>query len=79
MQAYSSVYSVEQELKQELKNQEQAKQEKEALESSIHETELRIAKLVEKSQDSNKVSRPDSCTPLCTLPCLILLLHHHLV
>ena len=52
MQAYSSVYSVEQEVKQELQKQEQAKQQKEDLEGRIHETELRIAKLTEKSQDS---------------------------
>ena len=55
MQGYSSVYTVEQELKQELQKQEQAKQQKEDLEGRIHETELRIAKLTEKSQDSRQV------------------------
>ena len=56
VQAYSSVYTVEQELKQELQKQEQAKQQKKDLEGRIHETELRIAKLTEKSQDSRQVS-----------------------
>ena len=55
MQAYSSVYTVERELKQELQRQEEAKQQKEDLEGRIHETELRIAKLTEKSQDSRQV------------------------
>ena len=55
MQAYSSVYTVEQELRQELQKQEQAKQQKQDLESRIHDTELRIAKLQQKSQDSREV------------------------
>ena len=55
MQAYSSVYTVEQELKQELKKKEQAQQQKEDLEGRIHEAQLRIAKLTEKSQDSRQV------------------------
>ena len=55
MQAYSSVYTVEQELGQELQKQEQAKQQKQDLESRIHDTELRIAKLQQKSQDSREV------------------------
>ena len=68
MQAYSSVYSVEQELKQELQKQEQAKQQKEDLEGRIHETELRIAKLTEKSQDSRQVPTPFMKPPI-TQPC----------
>lgn len=56
MQAYSSVYTVEQEIRQEQQKQEQAKEQKQALENTIHETELRIAKLIEKSQDSRQVS-----------------------
>ena len=55
MQAYSSIYTVEQEFRQELQKQEQAKQQKQDLESRIHETELRIAKLQQKSQDSREV------------------------
>ena len=55
MKAYSSVYTVEQELGQELQRQEEAKQQKQDLEGQIHDTELRIAKLVEKSQDSRQV------------------------
>ncbi len=55
MQAYSSIYTVEQELRQELQKQEQAKKHKADLEGQIHDTELRIAKLVEKSQDSRQV------------------------
>ena len=55
MQAYSSVYTVEQELRQELQKQGQAKKQKADLEGQIHDTELRIAKLVEKSQDSRQV------------------------
>ena len=55
MQAYSSVYTVEQELRQELQKQEQAKQQKQDLESRIQDTELRIAKLQQKSQDSREV------------------------
>lgn len=55
MQAYSSVYTVESELRQELQKQEQAKQQKQDLESRIHDTELRIAKLQQKSQDSREV------------------------
>ena len=55
MQAYTSVYTVEQELRQELQRQEQAKQQKQDLESRINETELRIAKLQQKSQDSREV------------------------
>ena len=55
LQAYSSVYTVESELRQELQKQEQAKQQKQDLESRIHDTELRIAKLQQKSQDSREV------------------------
>lgn len=55
MQAYSSVYTVEQELRQELQKQEQAKKQKADLEGQIHDTESRIAKLVEKTQDSRQV------------------------
>ena len=55
MQAYSSIYTVEQELRQELQKQEQAKKQKADLEGQIHDTESRIAKLVEKTQDSRQV------------------------
>lgn len=64
VQAYSSVYTIEQELRQELQKREQAKQQKEDLEGRIHETELRIAKLTEKSQDSRQVPASEACDPV---------------
>ncbi len=60
-----------------MQKQEQAKQQKEDLEGRIHETELRIAKLTEKSQDSRQVPEPQSMGPSAPIYLALRHLHPH--